>query len=1160
MHRIVSLLAFFAGALAVPVPAAEHLSRTVLSLDGTWQFQLAGDQEVESIQPAASSADFPHRIQVPGNWQAQGFGQPRGIARHDYQGKAWYRRSFTVPDEWSGRRIWLRFEGVCNWGDVFVDGTKVGRVDSFVTPQEFDVTEHVGSGKEHRLYVLVDSRTPPDAPYVGMMQFLVASGGITSHVRLEARSDPRLDRIALRAEPGLKGVLAGISVGRSGTSDAWQGTVRVRVLDVDGGVAAEGELSVAIPASSAVSTFAELRLPMTDLHPWSPDDPRLYHVDASLRDASGNCEGVTIRTGFRTMAADRDTGNFLLNGKPFFLRGCGYDSLEPIHGSPPPDKAMYVERLRRLKDCGFNAIRFLAHTPLDEFFQAADEAGMLVQTEGEWFMGGTPMKPATAEILKSQVPQMIREFENHPCWYSFSCFNEAFNAHLDSVKQAYITDARETFRAMKPDHFFVASDGGGDQWPTDIITDRWVMPRADGAAQSSQGPQQVFRGQVEEVALFHRALDQDAIRLLAAERPQADVLRNAAVKLHAAARWPQRIEAPGVSVAGQAREALPARGQPLTIAAWVKPERFEANDWGTFFSCGTAETGRALIIGMDGTAGDGRICVGRYWDNILQSRLALAKDAWNHVAISYDGRWIRLWIGGTLDSEFEGALDLPPEDIAIGRLVDRAMRTPVDYASRPHVWHEFDNTYIAPLPDLDKESRLTGVMTQAWVLEPHRRRLESYGLLQRYGELRARSIARYREYVKAVFERARWMPRLDGYAWWVVSDIPGGVETDVTDYGILDMVYQNEKFDAAWFRTFNRESVLLIDADTDQRVLATGETREVRLALSHFGNIPIEGGQLTWRVSDGKTTLSEGHAGPLNVACAAISDLAHIPFGPFELSAPAQLELTAEIDSAACRQNNKWSFWVFPARKPNAPRAGIANLTGSALLDSRYAARGSRSLDGQTAALATSLTPELLTWVQSGGSAILLESNRQASSVSRPAVVNGSFSVPSTVLQHAGAIPYWPLWLRCDSQWVETHPALRDFPHNGISGFQFMRLFSSGVPTVDFTPREAATRKHFQPIMAGMSLIPWAEDASRFNYALAYGAMLSECRIGAGRVIVCNLWLLDGIDRGYPEAGYLLDCLASYAASEMPPVTLPELSADEAKTTFRITATNSTEP
>ena len=147
-------------------------------------------------------------------------------------------------------------------------------------------------------------------------------------------------------------------------------------------------------------------------------------------------------------------------------------------------------------------------------------------------------------------------------------------------------------------------------------------------------------------------------------------------------------------------------------------------------------------------------------------------------------------------------------------------------------------------------------------------------------------------------------------------------------------------------------------------------------------------------------------------------------------------------------------------------------------------------------------------------------------------MVGHAFSVPSGILRQAGALPYWPLWLRCDAQWVERHPALGDFPHDGISGFQFMRLFSSGVPTVDFTPRDALARKHFQPIVAGMSLIPWTEDASRFNYALAYGAMLSECRLGAGRVLVCNLWVLDGVRRGFPEAGYLLDCLVSYAAAE----------------------------
>ena len=115
-----------------------------------------------------------------------------------------------------------------------------------------------------------------------------------------------------------------------------------------------------------------------------------------------------------------------------------------------------------------------------------------------------------------------------------------------------------------------------------------------------------------------------------------------------------------------------------------------------------------------------------------------------------------------------------------------------------------------------------------------------------------------------------------------------------------------------------------------------------------------------------------------------------------------------------------------------------------------------------------------------------------------------------------------------------------------------MRLFSSGVPTVDFTPRDALTRKHFQPIVAGMSLIPWTEDASRFNYALAYGAMLSECRLGAGRVLICNLWALDGIRRGFPEAGYLLDCLVSYAAVDAPAGKLSKLSVADAQAMFRI--------
>ena len=148
------------------------------------------------------------------------------------------------------------------------------------------------------------------------------------------------------------------------------------------------------------------------------------------------------------------------------------------------------------------------------------------------------------------------------------------------------------------------------------------MNRADGDAASTHPPQQVFRGQIEEVALFHRALDQAAVRQLAAELPEAGpaTARRPGCRPRPAGR--SAVVAPGVSLADQSQQSLPARGQAFTVAVWVRPEGFAKNDWGTFFSCGAAEPGRALLLALDGETGDGRLCIGRYFDNILQSQRA----------------------------------------------------------------------------------------------------------------------------------------------------------------------------------------------------------------------------------------------------------------------------------------------------------------------------------------------------------------------------------------------------------------------------------------------------------------------------------------------------------------------------------------------------------
>jgi len=87
-------------------PASDD-GRPSLSLDGAWQFRIDPNDEGASAGWFSADVPFPETIRVPGNWQAQGFGEPRNHLSHDYQGKAWYRRTVDIPAYWAGKRVWL---------------------------------------------------------------------------------------------------------------------------------------------------------------------------------------------------------------------------------------------------------------------------------------------------------------------------------------------------------------------------------------------------------------------------------------------------------------------------------------------------------------------------------------------------------------------------------------------------------------------------------------------------------------------------------------------------------------------------------------------------------------------------------------------------------------------------------------------------------------------------------------------------------------------------------------------------------------------------------------------------------------------------------------------------------------------------------------------
>ena len=187
MASILTLCGNASGAEFVPRP--EHprpdFERTQwLNLNGVWEFAFdPNDVGIKENWFAPNAQPFPLHIVVPFPWESK----LSGIGRTDYKGTAWYRRNFTIPKEWQGKRIWLCF-GAVDWhAIVWVNGEKVGEHEGGYSEFRFDVTDKVRFDVPNLLVVRVVDFTDHETPIGKQVQWWYTStGGIWQTVWLEA--------------------------------------------------------------------------------------------------------------------------------------------------------------------------------------------------------------------------------------------------------------------------------------------------------------------------------------------------------------------------------------------------------------------------------------------------------------------------------------------------------------------------------------------------------------------------------------------------------------------------------------------------------------------------------------------------------------------------------------------------------------------------------------------------------------------------------------------------------------------------------------------------------------------------------------------------------------------------------------------------------------
>lgn len=394
--------------------------RVVYDFNNGWRYHLGDVADGASTSLDDSSWEVvstPHTVEL---LPAEGSGC------RNYQGKAWYRKHFVMPEDTKGKDVTLHFEAVMGKQKFYVNGREVKENFGGYLPVTISLTEAgVKPGDECVVAVMADNSDdktfPPGKPQHSLD--FAYHGGIYRDVWMIAKNPVAI------TDPVEAGKVAGggVFVHFDKVSDksaevnidtdlanngrvARKVTVETSLIDPQGKLVRKVSTPVTLKAGENRSVAQKIQVKNPEL--WSPDSPALYRVESRVKDGKTTIDGGATRVGIRYFHFDGDKG-FFLNGKPFGqLIGANRHQDFAYVGNAVPNSQQWRDA-KRLRDAGCRIIR-VAHYPQDpSFMDACDELGLfvIVATPGWQYWNKDPQ---FAERVHENTRTIIRRDRNHP--------------------------------------------------------------------------------------------------------------------------------------------------------------------------------------------------------------------------------------------------------------------------------------------------------------------------------------------------------------------------------------------------------------------------------------------------------------------------------------------------------------------------------------------------------------------------------------------------------------------------------------------------------------------------------------------------------------------------------------------------------------------------
>lgn len=345
----------------------------------------------------------------------------------NYQGEAWYRKHFIVPDNFKGQKIFICFEALMGKSKIWLNGKLLKENFGGYLPVVIDITSEVKlNGEKNIIAVRVDNSDDPSYPpgkpqkeldftYFGGIyrdvwlystnpihitdpnfSDIVAGGGIFVHY--ENLSEQQVD------------VIVSTEVFNE-TDKPGRVTISSTIMNAEGleSGTVKNVVNIKAKSSSTITQTIKVKHP----HLWHPDDPYLNALISEIISGNKTIDGIKTKIGIRKIEFKGQDG-FFLNNKPFEdkLMGANRHQDYAYIGNAMTN-SLHWRDVKKLRNAGMRIIRS-AHYPQDPaFMDACDELGMfiIVATPGWQFWN---KEPIFEERVYSDIRNMVRRDRNHP--------------------------------------------------------------------------------------------------------------------------------------------------------------------------------------------------------------------------------------------------------------------------------------------------------------------------------------------------------------------------------------------------------------------------------------------------------------------------------------------------------------------------------------------------------------------------------------------------------------------------------------------------------------------------------------------------------------------------------------------------------------------------